>query len=156
MGNVAASGGYWVSMSSDEVIAGSSNHYWIDWCLRNFPTADRVMDKIGVHTAGTTTTWLADSFNPLRPMNPRFGEGIQMGIENTYQQFITKTAAARKTTPEKIDAVATRSWTGEQTKERGLVDRLGSYQDALEIGRHPREIAIAAIAWLTLSVSHQI
>ncbi len=133
MGNVAASGGYWVSMSSDEVIADQATITGSIGVFAIFPTADRVMDKIGVHTAGTTTTWLADSFNPLRPMNPRFGEVIQMGIENTYQQFITKTAAARKTTPEKIDAVAQgRVWTGEQAKERGLVDRLGSYQDALK------------------------
>ncbi len=133
MGNLAASGGYWVSMSSDEVIADQATITGSIGVFAIFPTADRVMDKIGVHTAGTTTTWMADSFNPLRPLNPRFAEVIQLGINNTYSQFITKTAAARKTTPEKIDAVAQgRVWTGEQAKERGLVDRLGSYQDALK------------------------
>ncbi|WMW79492.1 signal peptide peptidase SppA [Undibacterium cyanobacteriorum] len=133
MGNVAASGGYWISMSSDEVIADQATITGSIGVFAIFPTAERVMDKVGVHTAGTTTTWLADSFNPLRPLNPRFGEVIQMGIENTYHEFISKTAAARKTTPEKIDAVAQgRVWTGEQAKERGLVDRLGSFQDALK------------------------
>lgn len=133
MGNVAASGGYWISMSSDEVIADQATITGSIGVFAIFPTAERVMDKVGVHTAGTTTTWLADSFNPLRPLNPRFGEVIQMGIENTYHEFITKTAAARKTTPEKIDTVAQgRVWTGEQAKERGLVDRLGSFQDALK------------------------
>jgi protease-4 len=133
MGNVAASGGYWVSMSSDEVIADAATITGSIGVFAIFPTAEKVMDKIGVHTAGTTTTWMADSFNPLRPMNPKFGEVIQQGINNIYHEFTTKAAAARKTTPEKIDAVAQgRVWTGEQAKERGLVDKLGSFNDALK------------------------
>ncbi|MFC0349025.1 signal peptide peptidase SppA [Undibacterium danionis] len=133
MGNVAASGGYWVSMSSDEVIADAATITGSIGVFAIFPTAEKVMDKIGVHTAGTTTTWMADSFNPLRPMNPKFGEVIQQGINNVYHEFTTKAAVARKTTPEKIDAVAQgRVWTGEQAKERGLVDRLGSFNDALK------------------------
>lgn len=133
MGNVAASGGYWVSMSSDEVIADAATITGSIGVFAIFPTVDKVMDKIGVHTAGTTTTWMSDAFNPLRPMNPKFGEVIQQGINNTYFEFTTKAAAARKTTPEKIDEVAQgRVWTGEQAKERGLVDRLGSFGDALK------------------------
>lgn len=133
MGNVAASGGYWISMSSDEVIADAATITGSIGVYVIFPTVDKVVDKIGVHTAGTTTTWMSDSFNPLRPMNPKFGEVIQLGVNNTYSEFTTKAAAARKTTPEKIDAVAQgRVWTGEQAKERGLIDRVGSYQDALK------------------------
>lgn len=133
MGNVAASGGYWVSMSSDEVIADAATITGSIGVFAIFPTVDKVMDKIGVHTAGTTTTWMSDAFNPLRPMNPKFGEVIQQGINNIYYEFTTKAAAARKTTPEKIDAVAQgRVWTGEQAKERGLVDRLGSFGDAIK------------------------
>ncbi|GGX21682.1 signal peptide peptidase SppA [Undibacterium macrobrachii] len=133
MGNVAASGGYWISMSSDEVIADAATITGSIGVYVIFPTVDKVVEKIGVRTAGTTTTWMSDSFNPLRPMNPKFGEVIQLGVENIYSEFTTKAAAARKTTPEKIDAVAQgRVWTGEQAKERGLIDRIGSYQDALK------------------------
>jgi protease-4 len=133
MGNVAASGGYWISMSSDEVIADAATITGSIGVYVIFPTVDKVVEKIGVRTAGTTTTWMSDSFNPLRPMNPKFGEVIQLGVENIYSEFTTKAAVARKTTPEKIDAVAQgRVWTGEQAKERGLIDRIGSYQDALK------------------------
>jgi protease-4 len=132
MGNVAASGGYWISMSSDEVIADEATVTGSIGVFAIFPTVDRVVEKLGVHTAGTTTTWMSDSFNPLRPMNPRFGEVIQLGINNIYHEFTTKAAAARKTTPDKIDAVAQgRVWTGAQAKERGLVDTIGSYGDAI-------------------------
>src|SRR5471032_73294 len=110
MGNVAASGGYWISMSSDKVI-----------------------DKLGIHTAGQPTTWLGDAGNPLRPLDPRFGQVIQGSINHIYAEFTGRAAKARKTTPEKIDAVAQgRVWTGAQAKERGLVDTLGSYNDALK------------------------
>jgi protease-4 len=96
------------------------------------PTAEKVADKLGIHTVGTTTTWLADSYNPLRPLDPRFGQLIQSSINHVYSEFTTKAAAARKMPVAAIDAVGQgRVWTGAQAKERGLVDRLGSYTDAL-------------------------
>lgn len=132
MGNVAASGGYWISMASDEVIADPSTITGSIGVFAILPTADKVIDKLGIHTAGVTTTWLADAYNPLRPLDPRFAQVVQSSINHIYSEFTTKAAAARKTTPEKIDAVAQgRVWTGVQAKERGLVDRLGSYRDAL-------------------------
>jgi protease-4 len=132
MGNVAASGGYWISMAADEVIADPSTITGSIGVFAILPTAEKVVDKLGIHTAGTTTTWLADAYNPLRPMDPRFGQLVQSSINHIYSEFTAKAAAARKTTPEKIDAVGQgRVWTGVQAKERGLVDRLGGYRDAL-------------------------
>ncbi|CAN5759236.1 signal peptide peptidase SppA [soil metagenome] len=133
MGNVAASGGYWISMAADEVIADAATVTGSIGVFAIFPTAEKVIEKLGVHTAGTTTTWLGDSLNPLRPLNPRFGDIIQAGINNIYLDFTTKAALARKTTQAKIDEVAQgRVWTGQQAKERGLIDTVGSYGDALK------------------------
>ncbi|MCS0628412.1 signal peptide peptidase SppA [Telluria mixta] len=132
MGDVAASGGYWISMAADEVIADPSTVTGSIGVFAILPTADKVVDKLGIHTAGVTTTWLADAYNPLRPLDPRFGQLIQSAINHVYDEFTTKAAVARKTTPAKIDEVGQgRVWTGTQAKERGLVDRLGSYGDAL-------------------------
>jgi protease-4 len=133
MGNVAASGGYWISMASDEVIAEPNTITGSIGVFAILPTADKVIDKLGIHTAGQPTTWLGDAGNPLRPLDPRFGQVIQGSINHIYAEFTTRAAQARKTTPEKIDAVAQgRVWTGAQAKERGLVDTLGSYGDALK------------------------
>jgi protease-4 len=133
MGDVAASGGYWISMSADEVIADPNTVTGSIGVFAILPTADKVVDKLGIHTAGVTTTWLADAYNPLRPLDPRFGQLIQSSINHIYDEFTTKAAIARRTTPEKIDAVGQgRVWTGGQAKEHGLVDRLGSYADALQ------------------------
>jgi protease-4 len=132
MGGVAASGGYWISMASDEVIADPATVTGSIGVFAILPTAEKVADKLGIHTVGTTTTWLADSYNPLRPLDPRFGQLIQSSINHIYSDFTTKAAAARKMPVAAVDAVAQgRVWTGAQAKERGLVDRLGSYNDAL-------------------------
>jgi protease-4 len=132
MGDVAASGGYWISLAADEVIADPSTITGSIGVFAILPTADKVVDKLGIHTAGVTTTWLADAYNPLRPLDPRFGQLVQSSINHIYNEFTTKAALARRTSPAKIDEVGQgRVWTGSQARERGLVDRLGSYGDAL-------------------------
>src|SRR5450830_1285278 len=102
-------------MSTHEVIACEAKNSGSVCDLHNLSTADKAIEKLGIHTGGTTTTWLADPFNPLRPLNPKFGELVQSSINHIYAEFTGKAAAARKTTPEKIDAVAQgRVWTGAQ------------------------------------------
>ncbi|MGH8853001.1 MAG: signal peptide peptidase SppA [Telluria sp.] len=133
MGSVAASGGYWISMAADEVIADPATITGSIGVFTILPTAEKVSGKLGIHTAGVTTTWLADAYNPLRPLDPRFGSLVQSSINHVYSEFTTKAAAARKTTAARIDEVGQgRVWTGAQAKERGLVDRLGNYRDALQ------------------------
>jgi len=133
MGDVAASGGYWISTSSDEVIADPATITGSIGVFAILPTADKAMDKLGVHSDGYTTTWLRDGYNPTRPLDPKLHDVIQSTIEHIYADFTGKVAAARKSTPEKIDEVAQgRVWTGQQAKERNLVDTLGGFQDAIK------------------------
>jgi len=133
MGDVAASGGYWISMSADEVFADATTVTGSIGVFALLPTVDKAMNKIGVHTGGTTTTWLRGGYDPTRPIDPRFAELIQQGVNHIYAEFIDKAAVARKTTSGKINEVAQgRVWTGQQAKERGLVDTLGGYKDAIK------------------------
>ena len=133
MGDVAASGGYWISMSADEVIADAGTITGSIGVFAMLPTGDKALDKIGVHAAGVSTTWLGNAGDPRRPLDPRFADLVQASVAHIYSDFTAKAAVARKTTPEKIDEVAQgRVWTGAQARERGLVDRLGSYGDALK------------------------
>ena len=133
MGDVAASGGYWISMSSDEVIADAATVTGSIGVFAILPSVDKALDKVGVHADGATTTWLGNAGDPRRALDPRFGELIQASVGRIYTDFIGKAAAARKTTPEKIDEVAQgRVWTGTQARERGLIDRVGSFGDALK------------------------
>ncbi len=136
MGDVAASGGYWISMAADEVIADPSTITGSIGVFGILPTFEHTLDKVGVATGGVSTTWLAGAMDPRRPLDPRTGELIQASVGRIYRDFVSLAAAARKTTPEKINEVAQgRVWTGAQAQERNLVDRLGGFDDALAAAR---------------------
>lgn len=133
MGDVAASGGYWIALAADEVIADPATITGSIGVFGMLPTAQGLMDKLSVGTGGHATTWLATGYDPRRPLDPRFEQLIQSSIGRIYTDFITKAAVARNTTPDKIDAVAQgRVWTGAQALERGLIDRNGAWTDALK------------------------
>jgi protease IV len=133
MGDLAASGGYWVATAADEVIADAATITGSIGVFTLLPTAEKTLDKLGVHTGGVTTTWLGAAYDPRRAIDPRFAALVQSSVDHTYADFVAKVAASRKRTPAQIDAVAQgRVWTGAQALERGLVDRLGSYGDALQ------------------------
>jgi protease-4 len=133
MGDVAASGGYWISMAADEVIADAGTITGSIGVFALLPSADKALDKLGVHADGVSNTWLGNAGDPRRPMDPRFTALLQTLISHVYTDFTGRAAAARKTTPAKIDEVGQgRVWTGTQAKERGLVDTIGSFGDALK------------------------
>ena len=132
MGDVAASGGYWISMTSDAIYAEPTTITGSIGIFGLFPDASKTMDTLGLHTAGTTTTWLAGAVDPRRPLDPRIGEVLQSVINAGYQDFIGKVASSRGKTPEEIDAIGQgRVWSGNQALERGLVDKLGGLKDAI-------------------------
>lgn len=132
MGGVAASGGYWISMASDEVIADPSTITGSIGVFGMLPTGEKLLDKLSIHTGGYTTTWLASGYDPRRPLDPRLAQVVQSSIEHIYAEFTGKAAQARKKTPQQIDAVGQgRVWTGAQALERGLVDRNGLLADAV-------------------------
>ncbi|MCY7386483.1 MAG: signal peptide peptidase SppA [Burkholderiales bacterium] len=133
MGNVAASGGYWISMAADEIIADAATVTGSIGVFAMLPTGEKAMEKLSVSTGGVTTTGLGGAYDPRRGLDPRFAQIVQAAIGNIYTDFTTKAAAARKTTPDKIDEVGQgRVWTGNQAKDRGLVDRIGSLGDAIK------------------------
>ncbi|MBW8828517.1 MAG: signal peptide peptidase SppA [Burkholderiales bacterium] len=133
MGDVAASGGYWISMASDEVMADPATITGSIGVFALLPSADKAMEKIGVHADGVTTTWLGTAGDPRRPLDPRFTALLQTMIDHVYADFTGRAAQARKTTAAQIDEVAQgRVWTGAQAKERGLVDSIGGFSDAIK------------------------
>ena len=136
MGDVAASGGYWIAMASDEVIAEPATITGSIGVFGMLPTAQGLMDKAGVRTGGYRTTWLVGAYDFRRDLDPRFAQLVQASIGHIYTDFTTKAAAARSTTREAIDAVAQgRIWTGEQARGHGLIDRTGTLADAVKAAR---------------------
>ncbi len=132
MGNVAASGGYWISMNADRIYADESTITGSIGIFGLWMSVPRVLDKLGISTDGVGTTPLAGALDPTRPLDPNVGIVIQSIIDKGYADFTGKVAEARDSTVAKIDAVARgRVWSGAQAKERGLVDELGGLDAAL-------------------------
>ena len=147
MGDVAASGGYWISTAADELLADPATITGSIGVVALLPTAEGAFEKAGVRAAGTTTTWLGAAYDPRRGIDPRFRTLVQASVDHVYKDFITRVAVARKTTPEKIDAVAQgRVWAGQDALGHGLIDRLGGLGDAMQV----------AAARAKLTVGHRV
>jgi protease-4 len=132
-GDVAASGGYWVSMSADEVISDPATITGSIGVFALIPSAERAWEKLSLHTHGTTTTWLAGAIDPRRPLDPRMRDLLQTGVTHVYKEFVGRAAAARSIPTEQMDELAQgRVWSGQQAYERKLVDRLGTYHETLQ------------------------
>jgi protease-4 len=132
MANLAASGGYWISMAADEVIADEATITGSIGVVGLLPTAQGAMDKLGIRTGGVSTTWLAGAYDPKRALDPRFAQLVQTVVDGAYGEFTTLVAKARKRTPAQIHEVAQgRVWSGKDALAHGLIDRLGSFGDAV-------------------------
>ena len=149
MGDVAASGGYWISMASDGIFATPSTITGSIGIFAIIPNASVALDKIGVHSGGTTTTWLAAAGNPAAPLDPRFSETLQTLINHGYQNFIGKVAFARKKTPEQINEVAQgRVWSGAQAMTLGLVDKMGDLDAAIKAAAAKAKLSTYAVRYI--------
>ena len=134
MGNVAASGGYWVSMAADEVWASPATITGSIGVYGMLPTFGATLDKIGVHTDGFGTTEIAGKLRLDMPLDPGIGRVFQATTERIYEQFVSLVSEARgESVGDKIDELAQgRVWSGQQAAERGLIDKTGTFQEAIE------------------------
>jgi protease-4 len=136
MGNLAASGGYWISMASDVIIADPATISGSIGVFAMLPTGEGLMSKIGVNTGGYQTSWLAGAYDPRKALDPRMQALVQSSIEHIYADFIGKVSATRKLELAKVDDLAQgRIWTGAQAVDHKLIDRLGSFSDAVDEAR---------------------
>ena len=132
MGSVAASGGYWISTSSDQIWAHPSTITGSIGIFGMIPTYQRPLAEIlGIHVDGIGTAPLA-GVRLDRELPPEVGAVIQQIIEHGYREFLQRVADSRGMTTEEIDRVAQgRVWSGTDAYELGLVDHLGGLDDAV-------------------------
>jgi protease-4 len=133
---LAASGGYWISMASDVIIADPATITGSIGVFAMLPTGEGLMSKIGVNTGGYQTSWLAGAYDPRKALDPRMQSLVQSSVEHIYNDFIGKVSQTRKLELAKADDLAQgRIWTGAQAVDHKLIDRLGSFSDAVEEAR---------------------
>jgi protease-4 len=133
MGSLAASGGYWIAATADEIIASPATITGSIGVIGVLPTVDATLADYGVRSDGTGTTPFSDAGDITRPLQPQVRDLLQANLMNTYQRFIGLVAQGRKSTPEAINAIAQgRVWAGGAAHQQKLVDRLGSLDDAVQ------------------------
>jgi len=132
MSSVAASGGYWISMAADHIVAHESTITGSIGIFGLIPTVDGPLEKLGIHTDGVGTTPLAGAFRIDRPLTPEVGRIVQSSIDKGYRDFINGVAAGRGMKAEAVDKIARgRVWSGLKAKELGLVDSFGGLDAAV-------------------------
>jgi protease-4 len=132
MGNVAASGGYWVSMAADKVFAEPSTITGSIGIFGIIPTFENSLKKVGITTDGVTTTPLSGQPDVIGGTNAAFDSVIQTSIDAGYKRFINLVSGARKMTPERVNEIAQgRVWDGGTARQLGLVDAFGGLDDAV-------------------------
>ena len=133
MGNVAASGGYWISANAHEIWA---SHNTITGSIGIFgllPTFDRALQEIGMTTDGVKTSKLDLSGDITQPLDKGLSAIIQSEIEFGYKRFIGLVSEARNIPVEDVDKIAQgRVWAGSNALELGLIDNIGDLQMAVE------------------------
>lgn len=153
MSTYAASGGYWISASADEIWAAPSTITGSIGIFGMFMTYENTLDYLGVHTDGIGTTDFA-GLSPTRALDPRVGQLIQMSIENGYDQFLSLVARERDMTVESVDNIAQgRVWIGETAKDLGLVDKLGYLDDAVKSAAELAQLENYDITYIAADLS---
>lgn len=132
MGSVAASGGYWISTSADQIWAHPSTITGSIGIFAMIPTYQRPLQEyLGIRVDGVSTAPLA-GVRLDRKLPEDVGRTVQLMIEQGYREFLMRVAEARDMTMEEVDVLAQgRVWSGEDAYELGLVDDLGNLQDAI-------------------------
>ena len=132
MGATAASGGYWIAATADQIWAAPSTITGSIGVFSMIPTFEETLGEFGIHTEGVVAGPLVGELDPFGGVSDRMATILQTGSDLTYRRFVNTVARGRDLTPEAVEAVAQgRIWTGAQALDNGLVDGLGYLDDAI-------------------------
>jgi protease-4 len=135
MGDVAASGGYYIACKADTIVANPTTITGSIGVFGVLMNLEKMMkNKLGITTDRVKTNQFADLASPTRALNESERAIIQNQVEMIYDKFITHVAEGRNMTKEEVDSIGQgRVWTGKDAIELGLVDVLGGMEDAIAI-----------------------
>lgn len=147
MGGMAASGGYWISTASDYIVASPNTITGSIGIFGIIPTFENSLSHIGVYNDGVSTSPLANS-SLTQSLSAEMEQFIQMNIDNGYSTFISLVAKNRNMTIEQVDQIAQgQVWLGSEASKNGLVDKLGDFDDAIDMAATLANISDYQIDW---------
>ncbi len=137
MGSVAASGGYYIAMGADRIFATPSTVTGSIGVVGGKPAINGFFDKIGLNTEVISRGKNSGAFSVVHPMKPEERAVWQKMMEEVYAQFVSKAAEGRKMPREKLEELAQgRVYTGDQAVAKGLVDEVGTLEDAVAAAKN--------------------
>lgn len=132
MGNVAASGGYYIACGANTIFAEKSTITGSIGVFGLLPNATVLSTRIGINTETVSTNANAADYSPFRPLDKNMRDQAQQGVERIYGTFIKRVADGRKMTLAQVDSIGQgRVWSGVDALKIGLVDKIGGLDDAL-------------------------
>ena len=142
MGSVAASGGYYVSCGATKIVANPGTVTGSIGVISQFMNFNQLMGKVGVGTTTVKSGKFKDTGNPYREMTEEEKKYFQETIDDVYQQFLSVVETERKISHDAAKKLADgRIFTGKKAYEVGLVDTLGTYEDAIALAAHLAKIS---------------
>jgi protease-4 len=132
MGNLAASGGYYIACNGNRIFAENSTITGSIGVFGMLPNANKLAEKIGVKTYRVATYDNDAEYSPLLPPSDKFRDIAQAEVEQVYKTFVSRVAAGRHMTFDQVDAIGQgRVWAGSDAIRIGLVDEIGGLKDAI-------------------------
>lgn len=142
MGTLAASGAYWIAAGADRIFASPFTLTGSIGIFGVMPTFEQTITKVGIASDGTGTTRMAGSENPTLPMAPELEQSMQLSVEEGYDRFIKIVAEGREMEPDSVKLIAEgRVWDGANALDLGLIDELGSLDDAIAAAAELADLA---------------
>ena len=149
MSGYAASGGYYISAPADEILASPATITGSIGIFAIIPTVDRTLGKVGVSVDGVGTTPLSGQLRLDRPLGEEARVLLQSTVTRGYAEFLERVADGRKKTRDEVDKVAQgRVWAGSDAHRIGLVDRLGSFNDATQAAARRAKVTDYALEFI--------
>ena len=136
MGDVAASGGYYIAMAADAIVAQPGTLTGSIGVIMGKPVFEEAFEKAGITTDSVSVGRGANMFAPAHPFSEDDWQRINTWLDAIYRDFTEKVASGRRMTAEQVHEIARgRVWTGADAAQNGLVDELGGMAVAAEIAR---------------------
>lgn len=141
MGNLAASGGYYIACNADKILAEPTTITGSIGVFGMIPNVSELAGRMGINAEQVGTNKQSLGYSVFEPMSDDFHKVVKESIEDIYATFVNRVSNGRNMTFAQVDSIAQgRVWTGTEALENGLVDQLGSLEDAVEVAAELAEV----------------
>ncbi|ERB64365.1 arabinase, partial [Vibrio coralliilyticus OCN008] len=148
MSSLAASGGYWISMGADRIVAQPTTLTGSIGIFSVITTFEKGLNKLGVYTDGVGTSPFS-GVGVTTGLSDGAADAFQMGIEHGYHRFIGLVSESREIPLKDMDNIAQgRVWTGQDAAKLGLVDKMGDFDDAVKMAAELAKVEDYNLYWV--------